>query len=176
MSNADAGGNRDLKWRFGFPRANRKIAFVEALTILLTSNGKSLGQLAGPVGETGCRSMPMPALIHKIETGKRFERANKNAPRLIFAVGNDVEALVHTVDEVDVSASRRAKQNPSALRFSARGMSSQVVEAEIGFGLDDHSGRFAVDDHAAQERGREFGGRTREEIERQRLGCTHQPA
>lgn len=93
----------------------------------------------------------MPAFEHFFDAGNRFERANENAAGLTFSISHHIEALVHAVNEVDISAAGRSEQDPRALGITPRGVSSQVVEAEVGLGFNNHAGRLSMYQNRAEQ-------------------------
>lgn len=167
---ADARRNGNLKVGPLFPNTNGQLTFVQTLAIMLACNGERLGELSRAVGEAFYRAPPLAALIHLIQAAQWLKRANEHTAWRAFLVSHDVQAFVHTVDEVDVGVSRRAEQYFSAFGNSSRGVCRQIAESEVCFGFDNHAGSFAMDQDTAEKIARQLGGRTREEG--QRNGCS----
>ena len=90
--------------------------------------------------------------MHLSQPAKRLECADQDTSRMTLDVGHDVQALMHAVDEIDIGASRRAEEHFGPLRFATGRMGSEIVQAEIGFSFNDHSGRFAMQQNATEQK------------------------
>ena len=92
--------------------------------------------------------------VHEIESGHGFEGADEQASGLAFGFARDVQAVMESVDEVDVGATGWAEENFVALGDAAIGVCGGIGDAEIGFDLDDASGAklfpFAADEEFAE--------------------------
>ncbi len=72
-------------------------------------------------------------------------------PGLAGRLGDQVEALVHPIDEIYVGVAGRAEDHAGTVCNAAGGMSGQVIAAEIGFGFDDDSSGGTVHEDRAEE-------------------------
>ena len=100
---------------------------IQPATVLVAGDSQRLRQFTWSVCETTQRAAPVPAFIHLREPADRLQSANQNAPRLSFMVSYNIQALMHTIDKVDVGAAWRTEQNSRAFRLSARGMRREII-------------------------------------------------
>ena len=71
----------------------------------------------------------------------RGQPPDEHRRRLPLGLGDEVQAAVHAVDEIDVGRSRWGEEGAGPLRFSvAVGVARLVRPADIGFGLGDAGG------------------------------------
>ena len=77
---------------------------------------------------------------------------------------------MRAIDEIDVSTSRRAEEHLCTLRFTARGMGGEIIQAEIGLRFNDHAGGFAMEQDAAEQMWRELNCWTLKKLKVHRLG------
>lgn len=80
-----------------------------------------------------------------------FDGADEDAAGRAVGFGDEIEALVYAVDEVDVSATGRAEDDAGARGDTAGGVGGFVIEAEVGFGFDDGGGMGTADEEFAEE-------------------------
>jgi len=73
-------------------------------------------------------------------------------------LGDQIEALVHAVDKVDVGVPRGAENDAGTIGQARGRMGGEVVSSEVSFGLDDHARSLAVDEDFAEEIARDFDG------------------
>src|SRR5690242_13595748 len=90
-------------------------------------------------------------------------------------VRDDVQALMHAVYEIDIGASRWTEDHFGPLRFATGGMSSEIVQTEIRFSFNDHSGRFAMQQNATEQKRRKLNCRALEKLKIYWLGVAKQP-
>ena len=91
-----------------------------------------------------------------------FESAEENSRGVTVAFGNDIHAVIHPIDEIDVGVTRRAKHDFSAFGESAGGMGGEVVGTEVSLGFDDtanagHAARLVNEQFTEQFLGDESG-------------------
>ncbi len=156
LRNSNAWGNGNREGRFFTPGAYGGIAFVEPGPILLPGNRQRLREFAGTVCQTCYGATPLAAFKHFGDARNWFERPNENTAGLPFSIGNHIKAFVHTVDEIDVGAAGRPKQDPGALGTAAGCVSSQVLQTEIGLGLHDDTCGSAMYQKLAEQIARQF--------------------
>src|ERR1039458_6424714 len=92
-----------------------------------------------------------PAPAHELEPSDWFEGANEDASRDAGWFADQVEALIHPIDEVHIGVARRPKDDLGARSNAARGVGGLVVCAQVGFGFDDDAGGGAVDEDFAEQ-------------------------
>jgi hypothetical protein len=74
---------------------------------------------------------------HSPETLKRYERAEEHTAGLAIGQARDANAIVHSIDEVDVRHSRSPKEDRIGRGSSDERMRSGIREAEVRFDLYD---------------------------------------
>lgn len=79
----------------------------------------------------GARQSPRP--------GDAGHAANQYAARYALGLRNQVQALVHPIDQIHIGPPRRPKYHAGARRNPARGVGRFVVQAQIRLHL--HNGR-----------------------------------
>src|SRR6185295_1903887 len=108
-----------------------------------------------------------PAAGHALDPEARLERPYQHGPRLAVAAGDDVEAVVDSIDEVDVGVARRTEHHGVARRGSGPGVARGVLGSAVGLDLDDaprhHTVPVAVDQPASEEIARHRAHVAREE-------------
>lgn len=101
-----------------------------------------------------------------------FDGADEDAAGGAVGFGDEIEALVDAVDEVDVGAAWRPEDDTRAGRESTGGVGGFVIEAEVGFGFDDGGGVGAADEEFAEEfAGNGDGVAGVEGFRERRVGC-----
>ncbi|MCU1294961.1 MAG: hypothetical protein JWP08_3811 [Bryobacterales bacterium] len=151
LRDAHARRGLDTEIRCFAPAPDGQFAFVETRAVLCAGDRQSLRQLARPVSQTGCRTFPVPALVHSGKSRQRFDRSDQDAACSAFRLGHHVQAFVHAVDEIDVSTARRTEDDLGALCEAPGRVRGEVAFPEVGFGFHNHPGSVAMDEHATQE-------------------------
>jgi len=114
--------------------------------------------LPGPeVRSSGLRAFGRFA--HQPDSGHRLQRADENAAGAFVRFGHEVQALVHSVYEVDICAARRAEQNARPGSQTAGRVGGLIVETQIGFRLYDPAGGRTVNEELAEQIARHLNGR-----------------
>jgi hypothetical protein len=83
--------------------------------------------------------MHAASLGHRGNSCHGFHSAEEDSACFIVWKAGYIQAVVISVDEIDVGIARRAEKNLVAWSPSRGGMRGWVVLAEVGFGLDDAS-------------------------------------
>ena len=160
MGDADARCHRDFQRALLQRLANGQGTAGNVCAVLRSRNGereREFPRAAGQVfGLSGCR----PAAPHQIKSGDRFQRSDQHAAGPALRFGDQIEALVHTVDEVDVGVAGRSENHAGAIGEAARGMRRQIVAAKVGFGLHDDAGSASMYQGFAEKIARDLHGRT----------------
>ncbi len=113
----DAGGDLDCRGAetvVGDPEAGSRRSEVAAV-VAGTRDAESLSKAPGAGGELqniarvvqGCTA----SAGHLLQAREGFESAKENTAGFAFRLTGNVEAIVVTVDEIDVSETRRAEKN-----------------------------------------------------------------
>lgn len=88
---------------------------------------------------------------HAAGTGYIRHAPDQDTPRCSVRLRNQVQAAVHTVNQVDVGVAGRTVDNLRARRDSAGGMRGVVVEAQVGFHLGDGRANIPYNQHLAEQ-------------------------
>src|SRR5271157_2115072 len=110
------------------------------------------GKIAG-LGQdelAGCEVVPVQTAVNVqsaaepartarggVDVADRFEGAEENGGGVVARAGHDVQAVVHAIDQVDIGMTGRAEHDLGAPGAAAGRVGSEVVRAQIRFGLDD---------------------------------------
>jgi hypothetical protein len=78
-----------------------------------------------------------PAFAHCGQSGQRLDGSNQDASSAACFLGDDVQAFVHAVNEIDVGVSWRTEDHFSARCDPAPGMRGAIFNAQVRFGFDD---------------------------------------
>lgn len=137
MGDADAGGDEN---GFGRRRGVEDLQgrLPEGMTVETAVDAEHFRETAGAVEAAR-------------ERGERTEGAEENAAGSTGGFGDDVEALVDAVAQIDVGAAGGTEQDAGAGGEAAAGVSGEVGGAEVGLYFDDAPGAFAVDESFAEE-------------------------
>ena len=98
----------------------------------------------------------------------------KNASGVAGLLSNHVQTLVHSIDEIDVSASGRTENDARPFRHPAVRVGRLILRPEIRLYLDNHSGATMVDQNATEQAFGNVHGRPRIEREWQRTRSVNQ--
>ena len=126
--------------------------------------------LPGPEQRSRSRSAAgdqAAALAHQLDPGDRRERADQHRRADARGLATALSIAWIAVGAVDVGAARRAEQRLRARRQPGEGVAGRLALV-VGLGLDDHAGRVAVHDCAADQLRRDLEHRAVIERSRQR--------
>ncbi len=104
---------------------------------------------------TGCR----PPLPHDFQARHRLERAQEYTSGLSGRLSNQVQAVIHSIDEVDIGMTGRSEDHARAIGYAASRVRGKVVASKVGFGLDDPAGSPAVHQNFPEQIARDLNGR-----------------
>ena len=122
------------------PSANHQRAARDVDSVVPPANTHREGQLAGAGSEIFHASRRGASPAHFIDASHRFQRTNEYASGLALRLSHEVQALVHSVNEVDVGVAGRAEKHLRPIGNAAPGVGRAVVHAEVGFGLYNPAG------------------------------------
>lgn len=108
---------------------------------------RELARTSREIFDAPCRRPPP---LHRHISGERLQCADQHAARLSFWLSHKVQALVHAVNEVDVSVPRRSKQDPRSVCDSTCRVRRQIGGTQVRLHFDDLSSSAAMDQHSAQ--------------------------
>src|SRR5437764_2769411 len=138
VGDSDARARRDVV-RFD-PRArvfNPDARAGQVFAVVAAFDGECLTELARPAGQFAF-ALKRPAPAHQLDALFGFDGAYEYSVRHARRACDDVELVVHAVDEVDVGRAARFIHRLGAPRptpaVSVRGL---ISDAEVGFRLDD---------------------------------------
>ena len=116
----------------------------------------------GEFGRARCQVLYLargrPAPAHEVEPHHRFERANQDATGRAGGFADQIEALIHPIDKVDVGVARRPEDHFRARGDAPRGVGGLVARGEVRFGLHDDARGAAVD--------QDFAGQVARDVDR----------
>ena len=125
-----------------------------------------------PLGERVIGKRRSAAGPHLLEALDRLERAHQDRGGGARRLGDEIQAVVHAVGEVDVGPPRHAEHDGVARGPSTMGMARGITPAAIRLDFDDASGDTALgtleDEEAPERRARHRGAMPRVERARQR--------
>src|SRR5207248_3151178 len=75
-----------------------------------------------------------------VDADDGLARAHEHRVPLPFAEADDVEAVVHAVDQIDVRVPRRSIERLRALRDPDARVAREILRAAVRLGLDDAHG------------------------------------
>lgn len=105
------------------------------------SDGEGLSEAAGARGELWEIARVVndyaASTGHLSDSLDRFDGAKKNTAGFAVRFAGNIEAIVVTINEIDVGETRRTEENGIARSATRCGVSGKIVCAEIGFDFDD---------------------------------------
>jgi len=116
-------------------------------SVVRTSDGECAAEFAGATSECPSADVMGEAAVvhHCFLAGDRVESANEDAAGVAIRLAGNVETVVNAVYEIDIRVARWPKQDCIACGATGGGVSSRVVDAEVGFGFDNTTGEdFAI--------------------------------
>jgi hypothetical protein len=127
--------------------------------VVMARDPEGQRELAGTVGELLGPRCGAAARTHEVQAGYRFDSANEHAAGLAIRFRHQVEAFVHTVNQVDVSVAGRSEDDSGTLGHAAGSVGGEVIAAaQVGFGFDDDAGGGAVHREFADQVAGDFHG------------------
>jgi hypothetical protein len=157
-----------------FRSTNAQLPAIQTCAILFTCDCQRLRQLARAVRQSPRQSLPTPPLVHLLQSGSWLQCANENASGATGFLGNHVQTLVHSIDEIYVSASGRTEYDPRPFRDPAICVGGPILGPEIGLYLDNRSRATMVYQNATEQASRDIRGTPRIEREWQPAGGVNQ--
>lgn len=177
---ADPRSDGDLGRSHPFSPGDDQRAVFQRLPIEIPVDCECLAQLPRATGDVARARRPRqsPVASHLLVTGNRLGGANQNRFAIRSAARYGIQAMVQTVDQVDISHSTLAEERSIALVTTPLpSMTGPIRGTEIGLGLDDpRYQRIAVepaDQIASKELRRHGCSRTAVELQRQGTIATH---
>jgi hypothetical protein len=143
LGDTDARSNEDLR------RAKTVVADPQAgiwrseiaAVVVRAGDVKGFGEASGAGREFQEVAWPVDvdsaSFGHFFHAGEWFEGAEQDASSFAFRLAGDVEAVVISIDEIDISVAGRAEENGIAHGLTDRGVGGKVILAEISFDFDD---------------------------------------
>src|SRR4051812_6281746 len=102
LRDADARCCPNLERGLLFPFAEGQISPVQPGPILPSTDSKRLSQFPRPIRKPDRGSVPVAAFVHEVKTRERLESTNQHTTGRSFAICNNVQTLMHAIDEIDV--------------------------------------------------------------------------
>ncbi len=152
-----------------------RVSVAEVGGIVGTVNIERDTNFAGAAGEGGV-FFDGAIGAHPIRIDCGFDGSNENSFAAALRLADSVEAVIETVDEINVSVAGRAEHGAIAIRLTDESVTSGIV-CDVRFGFDDGSAgesvRTAAEEIVAEKaRGDDLGGRKIEGA-RERFGIGH---
>src|SRR5262249_17803936 len=79
----------------------------------------------------------IPSRRHLFDSGQRFHRAKQDCAGDAFALARHVQAVMISINEVDIGEPGGAEHDRIARRLADIGVRSRIVLAQVRFGFDD---------------------------------------
>ena len=112
-----------------------------ASVVASARDAKGLGEAAWTTGELGKMARDgewdSSGACHFFDAEERIEGAEKNGTCFAFALTGHVQAVVVTVDKINVGIAGRSEQNGVAGCVAGGGVGGGIVLSEVGLDLDD---------------------------------------
>jgi len=149
------------------PLAEDNRASGQVDPIMFPANPHGAGQPSGTATEEVGFGDGGAIAAHALEAAQRLERPDKNTTGAAFCLGDDIQAVVHPIDEVDVGVAGRAVDDLSPGRAPARDVSGQIVFAQVSLDFGDAAGAAVMDENLTEQETGQFDGRPQIEAARQ---------
>jgi len=127
--------------------------------VVSARDGERQGDFGGARREVLEFARGRPASAHEVQPRDRFEGANQDASSSAGRFADQVEALIHPVNEVNVGVAGRPEDDLGARGDAACRVGGLVVCAEVGFGFDNDAGGAAVDEDLTEQGASDIDGR-----------------
>ncbi len=151
LTDADPWPGVDLERPRKQPFAHLKGADGHVGAVVFSIDAEGPCQLARP-GTQFFRMASWPAPSpHDGQAAKRLDGTDQNAAGDAFRLGDQIKALVHSINEVDIGVPGWTEQDPRPCGHATTGMSRLVLPTEVGFRLADLAPGTAVDQDLAQQ-------------------------
>src|SRR4051794_19158582 len=102
FADADARSCLNSECRLFNPTANGELSAIETRSVLGACNIQRLRQFSWAVRQSFDTPVPPSPLAHSFNICKRLKSANQHASGLACRLGNNVQTLVDTVNEIHV--------------------------------------------------------------------------
>ncbi len=150
FGDANARGDLDgvgAKAIVGDPEAGSRRGEIAAI-VASPGNAEGLSQAAGAGGELWeiARAVEGYAASagHLFDSLDRLDGAKENTAGFAFRFTGNIEAIVITVDEIDVGKTGRAEENGIARGATRSGVGGRIILSEISLDFDDAGGKGCV--------------------------------
>ena len=134
-----------------------------SLPFRLRSTPSARPTLPGPDASRRIRDRRAASPARELDPLVEGQRADEDGLRLRPRSGDDVQAVMEPVDQVDVEVARRAEHDRVSGRLTPRGVGRQVLGTAVGLDLHDPAThaplRRFTDEPAAEQIDRKTGGR-----------------
>ncbi len=164
--NSDAGRGEDLSCaeavvanpQTGGGRG--EIAAIIANAVHAESVGKT-SRAAGEFAEIGGTvQLNFSGAGHLLHAHEGLECTKKNCSGKSLALAGNVQAVVNTIDEINISEARGPEHDGVARSQTGSGMGGGIALSEVSFNFDDASGKVGVREVADQDLAQEFAAHT----------------
>lgn len=111
------------------PAPNAQGAAIETRAIQIPRYCERLRQFTRTVRKSHGWTIPVAPLSHLLQPAQRLERADQYASGHSLTIRNDIQALMHPVDKVNVSSSGWPEYHSGAGSKAARSVGGEIVES-----------------------------------------------
>ena len=114
--------------------------------VAVASDGEGFRQAArsggekAKLGQAAMFRFEVAGGIHQVDADDRFKGADEQASGVTVWFARNIEAVVKSVNEINVSVAGRSEEHGVTSGQSAIGVSGGIVESEVGFHFDDARG------------------------------------
>ena len=124
-------------------------AFGHVAAVVSACDGEGAAEFSWAAGEgVACGAGDAAVARHCLLTGNWIESANEDAACVADGFAGDIEAVVDSIDEVDVGVAGGSEDDFVARRTAGGGVRGGIVYAEVGFRFDDAAGQGLICDFA----------------------------
>ena len=160
----DTGGSGDVARAIAIvtdPEATGRRGEIQTV-VAGARDAESLAEAAGAAGESGkiagTVQLDFPGTSHGGNARERLQGTEKDASGLSLGFAGDVQAVVVSVNEINIGVTGRAEQYGIAQGAAGGGVSRRIVEAEVGFDFDDAGGELRGAGFAEQDLAEKLSG------------------
>jgi len=128
-------------------------------SVPLARDSQSARQLARPVGQIPLLHTAAPRTNH-LQAPLWHNRPQQYTSGQAFRLRDQIQAIVQTIIQVDVSMPGRPEDHGCARRHASRRMAGQILTAQVSLRLNNHARRLTMHQQLPQQRPGNFSRRT----------------
>ena len=151
MPDSDTRRNPCLEGSIQPTVAHEQIPARYIAPVVASCNAHGQRQFPRPIRQILITTHAGPPASHRCQSCQWFQCANQYTAGTTLGFRDDIQALIHAVDQIHVCMRGRAKQDLRARRHTAPSMRGRVFEPQIRLGLDNACRGSAVNQDLAQQ-------------------------